>query len=100
MSAKKLLFALLMLANAPAMANEPGYKLRIDSTVEASKLIVVPVVAGPAGSRLRYEMVSSKEGKAGNSNTSQGGGVTVGTEGSAKLSTLSLGIGPDDRYLI
>jgi len=83
-----------------AMADEPAYRLRIDSTVEASKLIVVPVVAGPAGSRVRYEMVSSKQGPAGKSNTRQSGGVTVGADGSAKLSTLSLGVGADDRYLI
>jgi len=93
------LVAFLLVAPG-AMADEPAYRLRIDSTVEASKLIVLPVVAGPAGSRLRYEMVSSKQGHAGQSNTSQSGAVTVGADGSAKLSTLSLGVGADDRYLI
>ena len=82
------------------MADEPAYKLRIDSTVEASKLIVSPVIAAPAGSRLRYEMISSKEGRSGKSDTSQSGGVMVSADGSAKLSTLSLGVDANDRYLI
>lgn len=82
------------------MADEPGYKLRFDSTVEASKLTVVPVIAAAPGSQLRYELISSKEGHSGNSNTRQSGGVMVGAEGSAKLSTLRLGVGADDRYLI
>jgi hypothetical protein len=93
-------FLTLLLVAPTAMADEPAYKLHIDSTVQASKLIVVPVIAAPAGSRLRYEMVSSKQGHSGKSNTSQSGGVTVGADGSAKLSTLSLGVGADDRYLI
>jgi hypothetical protein len=82
------------------MADDPAYKLHIDSTVQASQLIVVPVIAAPAGSRLRYEMISGKQGHSGKSNTSQSGGVTVGADGSAKLSTLRLGVGADDRYLI
>ena len=92
-------FIVLLLGTTPAMADELAYTLHIDSTIEASRLIVVPVIAGPAGSRLRYEIVSSKQGPAGKSNTSQSGGV-VGADGSAKLSKLSLGVGADDRYLI
>jgi hypothetical protein len=88
------------MAVAPAMADQPAYRLRVDSNVEASKLIVAPVIAAPAGSRLRYEMLSSKQGPAGNSNTSQSGGVLIGADGSAKLSTLRLGLGADDRYVI
>jgi hypothetical protein len=90
----------MLIAAASAMADEPAYRLRIDFTMEASKLIVVPVIAGPAGRQLRYEMVSSKQGRSGRSNTSQSGGVTVGVDGSAKLSTLRLGVGADDRYLV
>jgi len=93
-------FIVLLLGTTPAMADELAYTLRIDSTIEASRLIVVPVIAGPAGSRLRYEIVSSKQGPAGKSNTSQSGGAVVGADGSAKLSKLSLGVGADDRYLI
>jgi hypothetical protein len=95
---REALFALAFMA--PAMADEPGYRLRIDSNVEASQLIVVPVIAAPAGSRLRYEMVSSKQGPGGNSNTRQSGGVQIGADSSAKLSTLRVGVGADDRYVI
>jgi hypothetical protein len=90
----------LLLFAASAMAEEPAYRLRIDSTVEASKLIVSPVIAAPAGSRLRYEMISSKQGRSGKSNTSQSGAVTIGADGSGKLSTLRLGVGRDERYLV
>jgi len=82
------------------MADEPAYQLHIDSTVEATRLTVVPVIAAPAGSRLRYEMISSKDGSSGSSSTRQGGGVMVGADGTAKLSTLKLGVGADDHYLI
>lgn len=90
----------LATAGASAMANEPGYNLRLESKVEGSTLTVVPHIDAATGARLRYEMVSSKQGSAGKSNTSQSGTVTVGPDGSAKLSTLSLGLGPSDRYVI
>ena len=82
------------------MADEPGYKLRVDSRVEGSKLTVVPYIAAATGARLRYEVTSSKQGSAGKSNTSQSGNVSVGPDGSAKLSTLSLGLGPQDKYVV
>jgi Thin aggregative fimbriae synthesis protein len=97
---KKFLTAFLLLAASAAMADTSGYKLRMDSSVEGGKLIVAPQIAAPAGAKLRYEMVSTKQGAAGKSNTSQSGGVTVGADGTAKLSTLSLGVGPNDRYLV
>lgn len=82
------------------MADEPGYSLRIDSSVEASKLTLIPVIAAPAGIRLRYEMISSKEGASGHSSTRQAGGVMVGADGTATLSTLRLGVGVADHYVI
>ena len=48
-----MLLTALFMAAAPAMADEPGYKLHIDSSVAASRLSVTPVIAAPAGSRLR-----------------------------------------------
>ena len=95
-----MLLTALFMAAAPAMADEPGYKLHIDSSVAASRLSVTPVIAAPAGSRLRYEMISSKEGASGRSSTRQSGGVMVGAEGTAKLSTLKLGVSAADHYLI
>ena len=96
----KALFCLLLATTSTAMANAPGYQLRLDSKVEGSTLTVVPHIAAATGARLRYEVVSSKQGSAGKSNTSQSGTVTVGPDGSAKLSSLSLSAGPSDRYVI
>lgn len=82
------------------MAGEPGYRLRIESSIQHGQLTVVPQLAAPAGARLRYEIVSSKQGSAGKSNTSQSSSLSIGPEGSAKLSSLSVSIGPQDKYVI
>ena len=97
---RKTVFASLLLAAASAMASEPGYQLRIDSSVDGGKLSVVPQLSAPAGARLRYEMVSEKHGGAGKSSTSQSGNVSVGADGAATLSRLSLGVGAQDKYVI
>lgn len=94
------LLLLVLITTTWAGADEPAYRLRIDSSVEASRLTVVPVITAPAGSRLRYEMISTKQGHSGKSNTSQGGAIVVGADGSAALSTLRLGVSADDRYQI
>ena len=95
-----LLSAVALALSAAAMADEPGYRLRLDSSVEGGKLTVAPQIAAPAGAQLRYEMISTKEGGAGKSSTSQSGRVAVGGSGPAKLSTLSLSVGPQDRYSV
>lgn len=95
----KTILSLLLAAAGTAMASEPGFALRIDSSLKDGQLTVVPHVAAPAGARLRYEMVSTKEGGAGRSNTSQSGNVSVGTDGSAQLAKLQVGVGPQDKYV-
>lgn len=96
---KAPLIALAVLFASAAMA-EGTYGLRIDSSVHDGKLTIVPYAAAPAGSRLRYEMVSGKEGGAGKSSTRQSGTVQVGESGSARLAILSLGVNPQDRYTV
>jgi hypothetical protein len=83
-----------------AMADDPRFRLRIESTVERGQLTVSPEVTGPSGAALRYELVSSKTGGAGKSTTRQSGRVGLGPGGQAKLATLRLGVGPKDRYAI
>lgn len=90
----------LLLAATAAMANEPGYELRVNSKLEGGTLTVAPRITAPAGAQLRYEVVSSKQGSGGQSNSSQSGNVTAGPDGSAKLSTLSVNIGPQDKYVL
>lgn len=96
----RMLWLLYLAASGTAMAGESLYKLRIDSSLREGHLTLTPYVEAPAGARLRYEMKSDREGAAGRSSTSQGGGVAVGDSGSAKLSTLSFSVGPQDRYTV
>ena len=96
---RTLVFACVLLSTS-AMASEPGYRLSIESSLEGGKLTVVPQLSAPAGARLRYEMVSEKQGGAGKSSTSQSGSVSVGADGAATLSRLSLGVGAQDKYVI
>jgi hypothetical protein len=100
MSARFLFPWLFLVASANLMADEPGYRISIESSVKDNKLTVAPRVAAPVGARLRYEMVSTKVGAAGKSNTSQSGRVVVDASGTAALSALKLGVGPQDRYSI
>lgn len=97
---KRSALTFLLLAATAALADEPGYQLRVESRVEGNTLTVVPHIAAATGARLRYEVVSSKRGSAGKSNTTQSGSVSVGADGSAKLSTLSLSLGPKDKYVV
>ena len=90
----------LFLAASAALANAPVYELRVNSKVEGGTLTVAPRVTAPAGAQLRYEVVSSKQGSGGQSNSSQSGNVTAGPDGSAKLSTLSVSVGPQDKYVL
>lgn len=86
--------------SSASAAGESAYRLRIDSALDEGKLTLTPYVEAPAGARLRYELKSDRQGAAGRSSTSQGGGVAVGASGSAKLSTLSFSVAPQDRYTV
>jgi curli production protein len=90
----------LFLAATAALANEPGYELRVNSKLQGGMLTVAPQITAPAGAELRYEVISSKQGSSGQSNSSQSGNVTAGPDGSAKLSTLSVNVGPQDKYIL
>ena len=82
------------------MADEPGYRLSLESSVLDKQLTVAPRISAPPGTQLRYEIVSTKVGTAGKSSTSQSGRVAVGPGGSASLSTLKLGVASGDRYSV
>ena len=80
------------------MAGDSAYRLSIDSELREHRLTVAPRLTGPAGRGLRYEIVSTKTGPAGRSDTTQSGHVALESDGSARLSTLTLGVGDSDRY--
>jgi hypothetical protein len=92
--------AFLLLAASAVLANEPGYQLRVNSKLEGGTLTVAPQITAPPGAELRYEVISSKQGSNGKSNSSQSGNVTAGPDGTAKLSTLSVSVGPKDKYVL
>jgi hypothetical protein len=90
----------LLVASMNVMADETGYRLWLDTSTSGRMLTVVPHVSAPAAARLRYEIVSTKHGKSGQSSTTQSGNVAVGNDGSGTFAKLSLGVGPEDRYTI
>jgi curli production protein len=82
------------------MADENGYRLWLDTSSSGRMLTIIPHIAAPAGAALRYEIVSTKQGKSGRSSTKQSGGVAVDGAGSGTFAKLSLGVDPEDRYTI
>jgi hypothetical protein len=93
--------AMLVLAAGLATAAETNvYRVALEPHIEGRMLSIAPEVEGPAGARVRYEIISVRQGPSGLSTTRQSGGATLDGDGRAGLSTLRLGIAPTDRYLI
>jgi hypothetical protein len=89
---------LLLAAGTNAMTTATQLPVRLWTEVlnQGELWTVVPHVEAPAASALRYEILAKKVGHAGRSNTSQSGKLTVGAEGSSALSSLRIGVGPED----
>ena len=94
---RSLAFSLLLLS-ASALANAPGYDLSLGAEARDGTLKVAPVVTAPAGTQLRYDVITTRTGRSGNSNSRQSGNVTVGSEGKASLSQVAVSVGEQDRY--
>jgi hypothetical protein len=94
----RLLFLCLILSSGAALANAPGYDLSLGAEVRGRMLKVAPVISAPAGAQLRYDMTTTRTGRSGNSNSRQSGNVTVGDDGKASLSQISVNVRPQDRY--
>ena len=94
------LFLLGLIFSAAALASAPGYDLALGAEVSGGTLKVAPVITAPAGAKLRYDMTTTRTGRSGNSNSRQGGNVTVGDDGKASLSQVSVNVGPQDRYTV
>lgn len=91
------LIALVALGTS-AMAGEPGYRLSMGAEVQGNMLALAPTITAPAGKTLRYELVTTKSGRSGNSsNTRQGGSVKVDEAGQASLSKVSVSVGEGER---
>lgn len=94
----RLLFLGLILSSGAALANAPGYDLSLGAEVRGGTLEVAPILTAPAGAKLRYDVTTTRTGRSGNSNSRQSGNVTVGGDGKASLSQVSVNVGPQDRY--
>lgn len=79
------------------MADEPGYRLSMGAEMRGDTLVIAPTIAAPAGTALRYDVVTRKSGRSGTSNTRQGGSVTVDADGGASLSRVTVSVAAGER---
>ena len=96
----RLALAIVCLVCASALAQDPAYRLDLGISMVSGTLRVEPVVAGPGGKTLRYEMSIRREGKGGTSATSQAGSVRLDGAGKGQFAYNSLSVNPGDRYAI
>ena len=94
---RRVLLSLFFVCSS-ALANAPGYDLSLGAEVRGGMLNVAPVITAPAGAKLRYDMTTIRMGRSGNNNSRQSGSVTVGQDGTASLSQVSVSVSPQDRY--
>lgn len=96
----RLATALVLLGLVSPAFGDAAYQLDLGARVEAGSLKVEPTVSGPPAKALRYEMRVRREGSAGASNTSQSGTVRLDDGGHAQLSSNTVSVGPNDRYVV
>ena len=90
----------MVLFCASALAADPAYRADLGISMSSGTLRVEPVVTGPGGKTLRYEMNIRREGKGGTSATSQAGPGRLDGAGKGQFAYNSLSINPGDRYEI
>jgi hypothetical protein len=90
----------LLLVSLSAFAADPAYRLDLGISMSGGTLRVEPLVAGPGGKTLRYEMDIRREGKGGSSATSQAGSLRLDGTGKGQFAYNSLSVSSGDRYTI
>jgi hypothetical protein len=95
---RRLALPALLLIFTAALAAEPGYDVSLGAEVRGGMLKVAPVIAAPAGAKLRYDVTTTRTGQSGNTSSRQSGNVTVGRDGKASLSQVAVSVTPQDRY--
>lgn len=94
-------FAVFALALASAaFAADGRYTLDLGAKAEDGSLKVEPIVTGPAGKIVKYEMRVRREGNGNSSNNSQGGTVQLDESGRARLASNSVSVSPSDHYVV
>ena len=91
--------ALLVFCSA-AFSADAAYRLDMGTSVREGSLHVEPRVTGPAGKALRYEMQVTRQSGAGRSNSRQAGSVRLDENGTARLASNSMSVGPHDAYRV
>lgn len=94
-----LVVSALVLASV-AFAADQTYSLDLGASVQGGNLKVEPIVTGPAGKTLDYEMKVRREGQGKSSNSSQGGTIHLDDGGRARLASNSVNVSPSDRYVV
>ena len=96
----RLALAIVCFLSSPVLAQDPAYRLDLGMSMSSGTLRVEPIVTGPGGKALRYEMNIRREGKGGTSATSQAGTLRLDGAGKGQFAYNSLSVGPGDRYVI
>ena len=91
-------FLAAVIASGAALASE--YRLDPGASVSGGMLEVEPVVHGPPGAQVRYEIRTVREGAGGRSTSSQSGGARLGSDGAARLASTRVSVTPPDRYAV
>lgn len=76
------------------------YRVDPGASVRNGTLTVEPTVQGPPGADVRYEIRTVREGQGGSANSSQSGSARLDGDGTAKLASTSVSVGPRDRYAV
>ena len=83
-----------------ADAGSGGHRVWIETAVEDGRLLAVPRVQAGHDAHFDYELVSSKLGRAGSSDTRQSGSVRLAQGEDRSLTRLRLSVGTDDKYTL
>lgn len=80
------------------LASAAGYGIDLGATLESGRLEVQPVIDGPAGKVVTYDIKVTRDGPGKSSSSSQGGTAKIGDDGHARLASSSVNVERGDRY--
>jgi hypothetical protein len=83
-----------------AHATAGDHRVWIEASLNDGLLMAQPRVEAGHDALLDYELISTKAGKAGRSNSSQAGSVRVTQGETRSLTHLRLSIAGDDKYIL
>ena len=93
-------FLLLLFFSAAALAADPAYKLDLGLSLRGGSLRVEPVVTGPAGKQLRYQLDIKRDAQGRSASTSQAGTVRLDNSGKGQFAYNAVTVNKGDRYTV